>query len=321
MNLVRGGFHPIAIEAADVAMRHFPQATELLYWRANALRMSGRRDAAEQAFRALLRHRPDHRDAAMSLAFMLREQGRLDAAAQVVIALAGTHTTDAGQTLALLAFLRECSAHVQALGIATDARKRWPQDAALAAITGEFALAMGQFDAARIALGDAVTRDPGQSAAWLRLAHCQRYENRDDPDLNRFKNAMENPALAAPSRICAGFALGKALDDLGAYADAEPVLRKANAQARANAPWRADTWRHLVAGQLTGYPLPALASDDDFTPVFIVGPATHRHYPAGHLAGTASAIARPRRVELDRRDACEAASRTVARSLRPAGSA
>src|SRR5450432_1756082 len=215
VGLVRTGYGPIAIEIADIAMRHFPLATKLRYWRANALRLCARFDDAEQGFRALLGSRPDHRDAALSLAFMLREQGRIDAAAHVIVALANAHTGDASQTLALLAFLRECGTYAQAFGIATAARKRWPQDAALAAITGELALALGEFDTAREALRDALTRDPGQAAAWLRVAHCQRYENSNDPDLRRFETARANPALGASARICAGFALGKALDDLG----------------------------------------------------------------------------------------------------------
>src|SRR5450432_1504945 len=215
VGLVRTGFGPVAIEVADAAMRHFPQVTELRYWRANALRLCALHNEAEQGFRALLRDRPDHRDAALSLAFMLREQGRIDAAAHVIVALANAHTGDASQTLALLAFLRECGTYAQAFGIATAARKRWPQDAALAAITGELALALGEFDTAREALRDALTRDPGQAAAWLRVAHCQRYENSNDPDLRRFETARANPALGASARICAGFALGKALDDLG----------------------------------------------------------------------------------------------------------
>ena len=269
--MLRSGFGPVAIVVADTAMRHFPQATELRYWRANALRVCARHDEAEQGFRALLGDRPDHRDAALSLAFMLREHGRIDAATHVVVALANAPTGDAGQTLALLAFLRECGAHAQAIGIATAARKRWPQDAPLAAITGELALALGDFGAARDALHDTLAHDPGQAAAWLRLAHCQRYENRDDPDLRRFESAMANPELAAPARICAAFALGKGLDDLGDYAMAAQVLRGANAQAHAGTPWRAHDWQNFVTSQLSGQALPTLTDAADFAPVFMVG--------------------------------------------------
>ncbi len=239
VSLVRNGFHPIAVEVADVASRHFPQVTELWYWRANALRLDGRREEAEQGFRALLQKRPDYHDAALSFAFMLREQGRLDAAAQVVVALAIAHGGDASQTLALLAFLREGGSYAQAIGIAEAAHKRWPQDARIAAVTGEIALALGQFDDARGALHDALALDPGQAAAWLRLANCQRYANPGDPDLQQFEKASTNPALSSAARTCAGFALGKALDDLGEFAAAVRALRNANAQARADTPWRA----------------------------------------------------------------------------------
>jgi tetratricopeptide (TPR) repeat protein len=270
-SLVRSGFAPVAIDVADVAMQHFPHVVELLYWRANALRISGRQVEAEQGFRALLRHRPEHRDAALSLAFMLREAGRIEAAVQVIVDLAGAQMGDARQTLALLGFLRECGAYTQAMHIAHSARTRWPEDASVAAITGEIALALGKFDAAHSALSEALTRNPGQAPAWLRLAHCQRYADRNNPDLLRFESARANPALSMQARICAGFALGKAWDDLGDYANAAQVLRDANAQARANTPWRAQDWHRFVADQIAGRPLPALTDDVDFTPVFIVG--------------------------------------------------
>jgi tetratricopeptide (TPR) repeat protein len=270
-NLVRSGFAPVATEVADVAMQHFPHVVELLYWRANALRISGGHVEAEQGFRALLRHRPEHRDAALSLAFMLREAGRIDAAVRVIVDLAGAQMGDARQTLALLGFLRECGAYAQAIDIANSARARWPEDALVAAITGEIALALGEFDAAHSDLSEALTRNPGQAPAWLRLAHCQRYADRNHADLRRFEGARANPALPMQARICAGFALGKALDDLGDYANAAQVLRDANAQARTNTPWRAQAWRQFVADQIAADPLPALAGDVEFTPIFIVG--------------------------------------------------
>ena len=272
VTLVRSGFHPIAVEVADTASRHFPQVTELWYWRANALRLDGRRDEAEQGFHALLQKRPDYHDAALSFAFMLREQGRLEAAAQVIVGLANAHAGDANQTLALLAFLRECGAYAQAEGIARAARGRLPQDARLAAFSGEIALALGQFSDAREALHAALALDPGQSAAWLRLAHCQRYDDRNDADLPRFENASVNLALPSSARTCAGFALGKALDDLGEFAAATRTLRSANAQARTDAPWRAGAWQQFVAQQISSPVLPTLGDNPDvFTPIFIVG--------------------------------------------------
>jgi tetratricopeptide (TPR) repeat protein len=271
VGLARTGFAPVAIEVADVGMRHFPQVIELLYWRANALRINARHAEAEQGFRALLRLRPDHRDAALSLAFMLREAGRLDAAVQVVVDLASAQSDDARHTLALLGFLRECGAYAQAIDIAQSARTRWPEDASLAAITGEIALALGEFEAAHSALSEALTRNPGQAPAWLRLAHCQRYTDRNDADLRRFESARADLALPPQARICAGFAMGKALDDLGDYANATQVLRDANAQARASTPWHAQAWRQFVADQIARDRLPVLPDHVEFIPVFIVG--------------------------------------------------
>ena len=283
--LLNSGFATTAIALLDRAAARFPHAIELRYWLGNALRTSGHDGAAEQELRGVLREQPGHSDAAYSLAHMLREQGRTEAAAEVVAALWKSAQFDAGSALAAINFLLECSAYPQAWAIAHEAQRRWPQDARIAVRVGEIALALGNFDAAADALRNALDRDPAQSVAWLRLAYCRRYADRNDADIGRFRRAWADATLKPAARTCAGFALGKALDDIGGYAEAVDVLRHANAAARAASAWRTPDWQSFVAARLAAEPLPALLADADFAPVFIIGlPRTGTTMIAGVLA-------------------------------------
>jgi len=204
-------------------------------------------------------------------AHRLREEGRIEAAADTVTALWNDAKTDCNTVIAVLNFLKECGAQHRALPIARDARQRWPGDARLALDAGEVALALGLFDEAAATLREAIDLDPKQGSAWLRLAYCRRYTEPDDADVQRFRHGWADANLDEVARTCAGFALGKALDDLGDYAQAAQVLTDANALARKSSRWRGENWRRFVDAQLHAPALPALPADPDFVPIFIVG--------------------------------------------------
>ncbi|MGH8123689.1 MAG: tetratricopeptide repeat-containing sulfotransferase family protein [Rudaea sp.] len=286
--LVHGGHAPAAGPLLDKALARFPGAIELHYWRGNVLRMCGAIDEAERELRGVLRRQPAHRDAAYSLATMLREEGRLRAAVVVVTTLWNSAQFDEQGALDAIGFLIECSAFAEALPIAREARRHWPQVARIEARAGEVELALGHFDEAAATLRSALDHDPTQSAAWLRLAYCRRYADRADADIERFRCAWSSPTLAAEARSCAGFALGKALDDVGDYANAAQVLREANARERATTAWRSDDWRRSIESRLHAPRLPALPASENFVPVFIVGlPRTGTTLVAGTLASEA----------------------------------
>ncbi|MEP6941006.1 MAG: sulfotransferase [Rudaea sp.] len=266
-------------------MHHSPQSIDARYRSGNALRTAGDFAAAEAEFRGVLAQAPQHRDAAYSLAFMLREQGRTDAAATVIAAWWQVARPDAESALAAVGFLIECADYERALAVGRRARALWPDDARLAARVGEAALALGDFDEARDALRVAVDSAPRLGNAWLRLAYCHRFAERDDADLARFRRAWRDTTLDTTARLCAGFALGKALDDLGDYAAAVDVLRPANLTAHAGAGWNRNAWQKFVDARLVAERIPAQPADDDFAPVFIVGlPRTGTTLVASGLA-------------------------------------
>jgi len=269
-HLLGGQRFGMARRALDAALEQFPQLPDLVYLRGNALRMEGNPGEAERNLRAVLAKLPAHREAALSLAFMLREQGRYDAAAQVVFASAQARTADVAETQAALGFLRECGAFAAAHALAQQARARWPENVEIAAVAGEFALALGEFDLARACLRAALDGNSRRGASWLRLSRCQRYADRAEADVLRFDRAWRDTALDDQTRACIGFALGKALDDLADPAGATQVLRTANALVQASQPWDRAAWEAYVTRQLALAPL-AVSSGADFTPVFVVG--------------------------------------------------
>jgi tetratricopeptide (TPR) repeat protein len=235
------------------------------------LRVTQRFDEAEADFRAALAQLPTHRQATLSLAYMLREQGRIDAAADVALALGQAQASDTALALTLLEFLRQSGAHAQARSLADAARRHAPANGRLAALAGELALALGDFEAARALLRRAVELEPEQSSAWLRLSYCGRCSDANDPDLQLLRSAWADARRSPATRVCAGFGAGKLLDDLDDHAAAAAVLRDANALARSQSPWNADGWQALVARQVARAPLPALEPRVDFVPVFVVG--------------------------------------------------
>jgi tetratricopeptide (TPR) repeat protein len=269
--LLRAEYFVPATSLLDAAVAQHPQAPELQYLRGNALRLCARDAEAESAFRNVLARVPAHRDAAFSLAFMLREGGRIYAAAEVMVALCRHRIDDVESTLAALGFLRECGAYAQAQEIATDAHAHWPSNPQVAAISGEILLALGRFEQARDALRQAVSLDPEQSAAWLRLGYCQRFENADSADARRIDAAWSNSALSTATRICAGFALGKACDEVGDFARAAAILRAANSMAQTSAHWHDADWQDFIARQLQARALPSVTANSNFAPIFIVG--------------------------------------------------
>lgn len=77
--------------------------------------------------------------------------------------------------------------------------------------------------------------DPGAREALARCANLHRFENLDDPLFGRLRRAIADPAAGDTERASLGFALGRALDACGSYAEAFRVYTQANQASRASA--------------------------------------------------------------------------------------
>ncbi len=93
----------------------------------------------------------------------------------------------------------------------------------------------GQASAARAVYERALALDRHHALALSRLAGLHRPVDAGDPILDRLRAALRRPGLGATEAADLGFALGAALDAIGAYDEAFAAYQAANAASRASA--------------------------------------------------------------------------------------
>ena len=116
---------------------------------------------------------------------------------------------------------------------------------------------------------------PDNGVAWFSLANLKTFRFTDD-DLARLRAALDRPGLQAMDRVYLAFALGKALEDRGAYEASWAHYTQGNAVRRSLSRWRPEvaqacaerlkaTFTAEVFAERAGWG----ASEAD--PIFIVG--------------------------------------------------
>lgn len=274
----------------EAATAQLPESIQLSYLLGNAHRMCAKKVEAEASLRKALALDPSHVNASLSLVHLLREQGRMRAVADVMLALWKNEPRSHDSDLRTLAFLCECERFAEADALAGPIIEAHPDDPRLLRRAGEIALVLGRFDEAGVHLRKTLTTDPTQASAWLRLAHTHRFIHRGDPDLALLREGAARNDLAEDVDTAIGFALGKALDDLGEVEKAAAVLEKANSRWRTSHPWNAGAWRQFVDSRLVAPALNTAAPAGEPVPVFIVG------LPRSGTTLTASLLARDAQI-------------------------
>jgi tetratricopeptide (TPR) repeat protein len=251
---------------------------EALMALASRLRAAGRADEAAQAYRQLLAIRPDLPDSWFNLALMERQSGRFEAAlAAYDEALRG------GVSGPEEAWLNRGVIHADDLGRPDLAQK--DLEAALAVAPdwlpallnlGNLHEDMGRREAAAEAYGRALAVAPGHPVAMARSAGLARLTGPEDPVIAGLRAAVAQPGLRVGDRAELGFALGRALDQVGAYDDAFAAYAAANAASRATDPEgaRYDRAAHerYIDSLIAAFPGAAAPVADAGTgPIFICG--------------------------------------------------
>ena len=152
------------------------------------------------------------------------------------------------------------------------------QTAPARALLGELLSNRGMFEEAARHLTQAVEAFP---PAFQQLTSAKRMTEADRPLVERMRSLAERPGLDVLPRISIHFALGKAYDDLGDYAEAMRHYEEANRlramSARFDRPALAAKYDSLIAGftaealSARGKALARPAGPGDELPVFIVG--------------------------------------------------
>ncbi|TAJ60190.1 sulfotransferase [Brevundimonas sp.] len=254
------------------------EAAEALMALASRLRAAGRADEAAQAYRQLLAIRPDLPDSWFNLALMERQCGRFEAALKAYdealrrgvsgpeeawLNRGVIHADDLGRPDLALADLEA------ALAVAPD----WPP--ALLNL-GNLHEDMGRRDEAAAAYARALAAAPGHPVALARAAGLARLTGPEDPVIADLRSAVDRPDLHPDDRAELGFALGRALDQVGAFDDAFAAYAAANAASRAADPERAryDRGAHerFIDSLIAAFPGPATPADGvEAGPIFICG--------------------------------------------------
>jgi tetratricopeptide (TPR) repeat protein len=256
------------------ALTEHPGSAELRLALAGALRQNGDSAQAESLLRDLLAAAPDHAAATLLLARILKEQGRMHAAATVVRALFRHPRHDPELVIRAVELLDDCERKEDAAALCEHEIAAGSTDPRLHAYAGMLLAQLGQFELARTR-HEFVLANSAQALDWhmpLGLADLQRYADRSHPDFVRFHDYLQHASLAWQARSSLLFALGKAHDDIGDYAQASRYLREANALVHASISWSGKLWRRSIEARLSRrLPSGQLDAPADWTPIFIVG--------------------------------------------------
>jgi tetratricopeptide (TPR) repeat protein len=254
------------------------EPAEALMALASRLRAAGQAEEAAEAYRRLLAIRPDLPDSWFNLALMERQSGRFEAALA-----AYAEALRRGVSGPEEAWLNRGVIHADDLG---------RPDLALADLEAALAVApdwlpallnlgnlhedMGRREAAADAYARALAVAPGHPVALARSAGLARLTGPDDPVIAGLRAAVAQPGLPVGDRAELGFALGRALDQVGAHDDAFAACAAANAASRATDPEgaRYDRAAHerFIDSLIAAFPAPAAVVEGAGTgPIFICG--------------------------------------------------
>lgn len=128
----------------------------------------------------------------------------------------------------------------------------------------------GDFDAAEALFKKALRRAP-DSGELYRMWLGGRKIVKGDPLLRKMQDLYAHPAMSDTGRIHLGFALAKAMEDIGAYDRVFPYLQKANKLQRQAFPYNPAVREGEVAGLIAASEDIGTPIDTDFAPIIVTG--------------------------------------------------
>jgi tetratricopeptide (TPR) repeat protein len=272
--LVLRGRVDVTTALLAAARMHHPRSADIAFALAGLAQRARRNAEAEALLREVLESKPDHAAAALMLARLLGDASRTRAAASVLQAAFAEHRQPIDLAIRAMELADQLERKSTAAAIAEAAIAAGCIDPRIYAYAATYALQLGDFAHARERYLYAYAHS-AQAPEWnvpFGLSSAQRYRDADHPDFALFRECLARTDLSEKARLTLLFALGKAHDDIGAYAEAARYFREANAIAFALWPRSRKQWRRSVAARIQAKPLPVRRDPTgDFTPIFIVG--------------------------------------------------
>lgn len=141
---------------------------------------------------------------------------------------------------------------------------------------GQALLGIGNFDEAIVSFRSALDINPAYGQAWHGISTIKKFKLVDDKDLVLMLAQVNSPQTSKISRMCLGFALGKAYNDLADYDNAFLYYKLANdikfSETKnyniESVVERLNKIRTVSTSQNT---LPINNADCDSRPIFIIG--------------------------------------------------
>jgi tetratricopeptide (TPR) repeat protein len=272
--LVVEGQLSAALAVFSAAAELYPSCGEIDLGVAGLHWQMGNHAQAETVLRERLARRADDVAATFLLVQILRDQGRLRCATRAMRHLFEHNAQDVDTVIQAVEMLDDYGCASDASAICESAIAAGSDDARLHAYAGMLGIQLGDFEKVREHYLFALAHS-SHAVEWnipIGLASVQKYSASSHPDFALFRQVLANPALSEKAYTRTLFALGKAHDDLGDFAQATVYFRHANARAHASSHWSRKQWKRSVEARLANPPYPfALPITSDWTPIFIVG--------------------------------------------------
>jgi tetratricopeptide (TPR) repeat protein len=265
--------------------------------------------AAEQVVRGFLATHPADPEALRLLARIALEQGAVEDAGRLLELALGHAPGHAGARYDLVRTLIRRHQHVRAraeaetllaqdpgnrdyraayatacVGVGEEARALGVYEALLAEVpeaaevrlsAGHVLKTLGRETEAAAAYRAAAALRPAYGDAWWSLANLKTVRF-SAAEIERLRGALADPATRAADRCPLAFALGRALEDEGAYAESFAHYREGNALRRAATGYRPEAIEAEAARQRALFTPAFLAARagvgcPDAAPIFVVG--------------------------------------------------
>lgn len=114
---------------------------------------------------------------------------------------------------------------------------------------------LGRIDEAAATLREILRREPGYADAWFALADLKTVTF-SEQDVRRLEQLLKGPNLAPVARNQLEFVFAHALEDVGDYARAFEVMKRANAKQRRHLKWDAEGEHERVEAILRAFATP-----------------------------------------------------------------
>jgi tetratricopeptide (TPR) repeat protein len=257
--LAAGRLDDAAREIGTIAAR-YPSHPEVLRLRAGIDSQRGRHPEAIAAMRSAALQRP--RDALYqnTLGTILAEAGEYDGA---IDALRRCCELDPGLAIAwynLGVLLTRSVRYDEAIDALREAVRLAPDHVDARALLADMLRVSGDAEAAAAEYRRIITARPFAGAAWWGLADLKTTKFAAE-DIDLLRAAFADSRASDDDRIALGFALAKALDDHGRYAESLAALADANAIARRRRQWNAAAFSNGIAAIRDAFTPPPPAPD------------------------------------------------------------